>query len=95
MENKIHIREPYYSAGKKYWANTDYKPIALGINRKHLLDNKELLVTVADSPIVYKVDKEKSIAFCKQQEAYEKKQETWVIIVPFCEPFITRQTEIL
>lgn len=56
MSDFVHLREPFYSAGKKFkWP---YKAPGLGINLQFLDGAGTLSVRVGDSQKVYTIDKE-------------------------------------
>ncbi len=61
MLKTINIREPFYSAGKKYgWEGAT---IGLGIKLEKLNGEGELLVTVGDKKDVWKIDKKTAREF--------------------------------
>jgi hypothetical protein len=76
----IKIREPFYSAGKKYqWP---YKPIGLGINHKHFSE-PELRVQVGDDPSVYVLETSKAIEVIKTYNSIHYTGSTKLGVVPF------------
>lgn len=64
----IHIREFYYSAGKKYgW----YPPISVGVSLAQLGGNGTLEVTIGDSPKTYQISKFQARQFVEKYGSYE------------------------
>lgn len=64
----IHIKTPFYSAGKKYkWPG---KPVGLGINLEQLQGDGKLDVTVGDSNKVWSIDKATGRAFVEKYKSY-------------------------
>jgi hypothetical protein len=57
MGEIIHIKEPFYVAGKIYDWLDEYRPIGLGINIIHLTGNDDLLVKVGDNEKLYSIKK--------------------------------------
>lgn len=75
----LHIKTPFYSAGKKYkWLG---KPIGLGINL-HLLEGEgNVYVTVGDSDAVWSIDKAKARFFVdKHKSIFEARGATLGVI---------------
>ena len=75
----INIKEPYYTAGKKYrWSG---KPIGLGIDLK-LLDGGGILeVTVGASPKVWQIDKKMARDFVRERDSYYQARGTMLGVI--------------
>lgn len=81
MSPVIHIREPFYSAGKKYgWEG---KRIGLGFNLQLLQGSGNLRVMVGDSEDVYFISKEKALSLVKRYNSIHKARSTFLGIVPW------------
>jgi len=70
-ENIIHIREPFYTAGKLY--HWDGKSIGIGVNLRLLSANNgndKLFVRVGDSGKVWQIEKAIALEFIKKYNSY-------------------------
>ena len=71
MNEIIHIKTPFYTAGKIYgWKE---KPIGLGINLKFLKGEGTLKVTVGENPQIWVIDKESARNFIKEHKSESKR----------------------
>lgn len=78
--NMKNIREPFYSAGKKYgWP---YKSIGLGIN-KNDFSGESLSITVGDDPTIWTVNTEKALDVVHRYKAYYNARGTELFVVPW------------
>jgi len=79
----IKIKEPFYTAGKKYgWMG---KPIGLGINLKELEGEGDLEVTVGDAPKVWVIDKEKARRLIETYQSYHDARGTRLGVIAWHE----------
>jgi len=79
--NIVNIKEPYYTAGKRYgWSGNS---AGLGI-ALHLLEGEGLLsVTVEDKPTVYQIEKWIARKLIHQYQAYHQARGTTLGVIPW------------
>jgi len=76
----IHIKEPYYSAGKKY--NWPGKTIGLGI-AEHKLRGEYVYVKVGYSPKIWKIETTKAVELGRKYRSFHNAQGTPLIVLPW------------
>lgn len=76
----IHIKEPFYSAGKQY--NWPGKTIGLGI-AENKLRGEYIYVRVGDSPKIWKMETARAKALAKKYHSYFNAQGTPLVILPW------------
>lgn len=81
MNEVLHIKVPYYSAGRKY--NWPYKPVGLGVKLNLLDGDGNIYVRVADGRKVYRIDKGDARDLIYQYNSYFKAGETRLGVIPW------------
>ena len=77
----LHIKEPYYTAGKIYkWA---YKDIGVGINMKYLTGDGTLYLKIGDNVDTWEIEREKAREFIADHKTYHTARSTTLGIIPW------------
>ena len=77
----IHIKEPFYTAGRKYgWVG---KPIGIGINLQELVGDDTIEITVGNSPKVWIISKTKARELIKTYQSYYDARGTRLGVLPW------------
>ena len=83
MPKILNIKEPYFTAGRQYiWPG---KSIGLGIKSKLLEGDGELKLKVGDSPVIWKIDKQKAREFVEKYQSYHFAKNTKLSVIDWHE----------
>lgn len=80
MDDLIKIKEPFYSAGKKYgWP---YKSIGIGISKAYFFNGDFIKITIGDNPAIYQIDAQKALEIVRQYKSFYLAKETLLGVIP-------------
>jgi uncharacterized protein YgfB (UPF0149 family) len=76
----IKIREPYYSAGKRYgWP---YSLTGIGVAKKYFDGEGDIELTIGDDPTVYRIQKSEAREVVNKWKSYYLAGETMLGVIP-------------
>ena len=80
MNNEVHIKEPFYTAGAKYNWEMKYNPLGVGINLAFLTGEGKVILTIEGSKKKWQIEKLRARELVKEYNSFFNVQNTKMVL---------------